>query len=319
MTKVIKMPIEIIEYIFLKIGRSSEVGPKEAYNFMIALGSHYFGPTDLALKLHRYKYKKYGSISSLKYYNDQNYRTNENNSIVDPFNQISLYLYNCSEITTLDNISRVHTLNLGYCKNIVDVSCLENVYDLMLNGCFQLKNFSNLGKVHRLDLVNCNIEQVDQLSNVHTLNLSKCYRAKVNKLNCHKLYLNGCAQVENVSNLGGCHELDLSGCILIDDVSRLASVHTLILDGCRNITDVSMLGRCHELDLSKCKKITDVSNLGGVHTLNLSSTNISDVSMLGHCHTLNLKKCYNLTNIRTLGNVFNLNTNWCLNIKKYNK
>ena len=225
------MPIEIIEKIFSTIGRLHPSGPEDAYNFILSLvhfGDNFHG---FSTSLKRYKYKKYNSANSIKYYTDSDYRLAESSSrsIVDTSTQISLCLYNCSCVTTVENISNVHTLNLGYCKNLIDVTCLGNIYDLMLNGCLQLKNFSNLGKVHRLDLVKCEIENVDDLGEVHTLNLSGCIN--VSDVNC--LSLNDCVKVKDVSNLGRCHTLDLSGCINVSlPLTGLFSVHDLIKDDC---------------------------------------------------------------------------------------
>jgi hypothetical protein len=89
------------------------------------------------------------------------------------------------------------------------------------------------------------------------------------------------ANVENLDALAGVHTLNLHGCWGITDVSALGGVHTLDLAGCWFITDVSALGGVHTLNLSECKGITDVSALGGVHTLNLSWCHvITDVSAL---------------------------------------
>ena len=249
MTTLNNMPIEIIEKIFSTIGRLHPSGPEDAYNFILSLfyftpegGGVYdvtvrglFGGSPPSEGLKRYRYKKYSLANSIKYYTDPEYRMNEASAVADTSTQISLCLYNCKCVTTVENISNVHTLNLGYCENLIDVTCLGNIYDLMLNGCKQLTNFSNLGKVYRLDLVKCNIEKVDDLGEVHTLNLSGCIN--VSDVNClssvHTLYLNDCVKVKDVSNLGRCHTLDLSGCINVSlPLTGLFSVHDLIKDDC---------------------------------------------------------------------------------------
>ena len=112
-----------------------------------------------------------------------------------------------SNLKDVPNIlGNVHTLNLGCCKEISDVSMLGNVYDLNLTCCDGITDFSKLYRVH-------------------TLNLSFC------------------KNITDVSNLSRVHKLSLHGCYNITDVSMLGNVHTLKLSGCTQITDVSMLGK----------------------------------------------------------------------------
>ena len=52
-----KMPIDIIELIFEKIGDGDCInGPDDAYNFIIALGKIYFGDNVIEI-MARYRYK----------------------------------------------------------------------------------------------------------------------------------------------------------------------------------------------------------------------------------------------------------------------
>ena len=55
-------------------------------------------------------------------------------------------------ITTL---SDVHTLDLGGCVNITDVSALSDVHTLNLSWCRNITDVSALGGVHTLDLSYC--------------------------------------------------------------------------------------------------------------------------------------------------------------------
>ena len=83
--------------------------------------------------------------------------------------------------------------------------------------------------------------------------------------------------------LGGVHTLHLRRCANITDVSALGGVHFLNLANSQ-VTDVSALGGVHTLNLSYCcPDVMDVSGLGGVHTLDLSycPTSITDRSALG--------------------------------------
>jgi hypothetical protein len=163
-----------------------------------------------------------------------------------------------------------------------------------------------------------NVENVDALAGVHTLNLSRCYRiADVSALGgVHTLVLSDCGGFTDVSALGGMHTLDLSNCWCIRDVSALGGVHTLNLSRCDGIRDVSALGGVHTLDLTGCIVVTDVSALGGVTTLNLSRCDrIKHVSALGGVHTLTLSKCDGITDISALGGVHTLDLSRCKGIR----
>ena len=126
-------------------------------------------------------------------------------------------------------------------------------------------NADALGEVHTLNLEGCLITDVRPLINVHTLNLSNCYR--------------------------------------ITDISPLKKVHTLYLSYCDKITEFSPLRNVHTLNLTGCIQITDVSIFKNVYNLNLSYTKIIDVRALGKVHTLDLSYCYYIKNVDALGNV----------------
>ena len=95
---------------------------------------------------------------------------------------------------------------------------------------FSLKmHIDDSSKQLRLDLSECEIEDVSTLQHVHRLEL-------MNNPN-----------IKEVSTLGNVHELHLDDCTGITDVSTLGNVHTLSLAGCTGITDVSALGNVHKL------------------------------------------------------------------------
>ena len=169
----------------------------------------------LYYKLYTYKniYIRLNKKYSLKYHEDEEFRTLVRSRVENPRNQLSLSLSNCHNITDVSALGRVHTLDLSNCGNITDVWDLGTVTNLNLSGC-------------------TNITDVSNLDGVHTLNLS----------NCHN--------ITDVYALGwGVHTLNLSGCTNITDVSTLDGVHTLNLSNCHNITDVSALDYVPNLTL----------------------------------------------------------------------
>ena len=117
----------------------------------------------------------------------------------DLFHQISGYLtiqmVSIHSVKNVNAFSRVHSLDLSYCRNITDVRALGSVHTLYLVSCDKITDVSSLGGVHTLNLSFCrNITDVSALGSVHTL------------------YLSQCSKVADVSALGGVHTLSLMGC-----------------------------------------------------------------------------------------------------------
>jgi hypothetical protein len=125
----------------------------------------------------------------------------------------------------------------------------RRVYSIILaNKNLSRKTVLMLSSVHSLDLSYCNIDDVSNLGNVHTL------------------ILRGCKNIRDVSSLGKNTILDLSWCN-ISNVSSLGNVHVLNLMGCFNVKDVSALGSVHTLIVTNLKNFIDISPLCGVHEL----------------------------------------------------
>ena len=194
------------------------------------------------LYLYNNSYIRLNRYYSIRYYEDEEFRTFVHSRVENPSNQLSLDLSECRNITDVSALGGVHTLNLRGCWHITDVSALGGVHTLTLRDCHNIPDVSALGGVHTLTLHCClNIRDVSALGGVHTLDLSRCY------------------DITDVSALGGVYTLDLSNCYNIEDVSALGGVHTLNLSGCYNITDVSALGDVDTLNLRGCMNITDES------------------------------------------------------------
>ena len=115
-------------------------------------------------------------------------------------------------------------LNLRLCPDITDVNNLEGVHTLDLSCCFNLLEISKLTDIQVLALSLNNITDVSALGGVHKLNLG------------------GCPNIMDVSALGGVHTLNLCRCRNITDVSCLSGVHTMNLTYCYNITGMDALG-----------------------------------------------------------------------------
>ena len=123
----------------------------------------------------------------------------------------------CNNVTNVDisTLGSVRNLTLDYCPYVTDVSCLFNVHTLVLTclprisdvrnlevvpnlticKCLNLVDYSNLGTAHTLSIIQCPIESVENLKNVHTLSLKCCHMIhddSIRSLNNPNLIINKC-------------------------------------------------------------------------------------------------------------------------------
>ena len=80
----------------------------------------------LRIEQKKYCYLNLNKESSLKFYEDEMFRDIINNLVKYPRRQISLDLFEAS-IVDVSALGNVHTLDLAYCKSLVDASALKKV------------------------------------------------------------------------------------------------------------------------------------------------------------------------------------------------
>ena len=90
---------------------------------------------------------------SLKYYDDEAFRTVVHSRVENPSKQLSLNLSECSNITDVSALGGVHTLDLSECKKITDVSALGAVHTLNLRDCSNITDVSALSNVYTINLI----------------------------------------------------------------------------------------------------------------------------------------------------------------------
>ena len=71
--------------------------------------------------------------------------------------------FRCSNISYVNALGGVYTLNLSSCKNIRDVSALGGVHSLNLSSCSNIRNVSALGGVHSLNLSRCSYISISSI------------------------------------------------------------------------------------------------------------------------------------------------------------
>ena len=229
----------------------------------------------------------------------------------------SLNLYHCGQLKNVTASGfRPHTLNLGACEKLSDLSGLggTHIHDLDLSGNAHLTDVSMLYNVYSLNLNGCtNIVDVSALGSVHTIHMAVTTHFR--EWDLHKVERNAHREMKivNVAAFAGAHSVDLRGCTRVVDVSALAGVPHLKLKCCTRLKNVTGLGNRPALDLSggvygSNKALEDVSSLGGVGDLNLAYCRaVEDVSALGTADALNLSHCTAVKDVSSLGSVANIN------------
>ena len=104
------------------------------------------------LYLYNNSYIRLNRNYSIRYYEDEEFRTLVHSRVENPSNQLSLDLSECRNITDVSALGGVHTLSLSGCWNITDVSALGGVHTLDLEGCDSITDVSSLNNVPNLTL-----------------------------------------------------------------------------------------------------------------------------------------------------------------------
>ena len=116
--------------------------------------------------------------------------------------------------------------------HVVSLALQEWVHDLNLSGCKKITNVNNLGNIHKLNLDKCCISDVSELGNVHELILSNTYVHDVSKLmNVHTLNLDKCYCISGTSSLYGTRCLSMcDGFNGVKDIGNLRKLEILEID-----------------------------------------------------------------------------------------
>lgn len=209
--------------------------------------------------------------------------------------------------TLHDIFEGVYYVDLGYAKELTDITALKNIPIVKMSCCTDLT---------KIDILSHNKDLSEQMVNTNYLDLN-WYNNTEDCININSfISLEYCTAITDFSSLKGIMHINLSGCAQITnaDLIHLSDTKTLNLSDCHLITDVSMLSHLDGLDISKCPYIEDVSPLLKLHTLKLHCCRITDVSALGKLNNLDLSCCDYITDVSALGKVGKLDLSNCDNI-----
>ena len=101
---------------------------------------------------------------------------------LSPFRDVpfeSLELPHCSYIgnASVQHLRRVKKLNISFCFDVTDVSCLSDLEALIIYGNHGVTDVSALGRLRYLDISCCdNIRDFDAVTDVPTIIMDGCWR-----------------------------------------------------------------------------------------------------------------------------------------------
>ena len=299
-----------------------------------------------------YKKEEYVTTLALSKINDLDFSNMQIDDLdgIDLFT--NLYKLNLSnnnlkekDLKELLKLNQLYSLNLANSSKIKDVSILKDSMELInlnLSGNEGIKGYENIETLLDLDLSNCDLQKVKQISNIPelaSLNVSENEKIKDwNSLkeleNLYSLKAEECniEDISQIANLNQINQLELAKNNITDiiQIGNLKKLTYLDLSQ-NNITDFSKIEEIKEINedeeyypslalvLEDCsiKDISLFNSLTNVYYLDLSNNDISDLSAFynNSVYELDLSGNKNLKNIQYLNNLENL---YCLYLEDCN-
>ena len=289
-------------------------------------------------KIRNYIYENYHSdlykINNKYYLNTSNINyldfskmnlTNDDLDDIKYFEGLHSLLLNDNKVTDISPLSTLKQLayiDLSNNKNIKGYSKLKVLTTLNLENC----NISNLEDLTNLKITNLNISNNDisyintNKDTINTINASKTKLNSVsnfvnyNNLISLDISSNNITSLEGIENLINLEDLNLSSNKISDYslLNNMSNLNSLSLSN-SNINDISMFNnkKLYYLDLSN-NNITDLSDTNlDVSYLILSNNKINDYSNLNNIDTLDLtnSSIKNIEVLKTIPSVYELNLN----------
>jgi hypothetical protein len=240
--------------------------------------------------------------------------------------------------------SKVVVLNLGYCQEINDLSCLRNVgslHRIILTSLPNIKDVTMLGYVKYVFIKDCPIESLKGLKMVRHLLLEKCDELSSlngieNNVYCSVAY---CKKIKNISALSHCRKISFR----TDHISwfnrhfhlnqaKLHCSHILLshpglarfntkfrwnpfmvcLSECHTLVEVERLKTIPVVHIRFCHRLVHISNgLGGNQKVILENCDmLSDISCLSTVPVVQIHDCLRISDYSCLASVKELRVSW---------
>jgi hypothetical protein len=159
------------------------------------------------------------------------------------FTKICLNEYYSGDISFCENVSQLYLWN---CTEIVSVQCVKNVPYLYITGCARISDFSCLGSQRYLVIDNC-----QGLCDADTQNFGKILSLEI--VNCYHIF--------RLLNLTHNRFLQLCNCGKLIEVRLTGHDYVKVRIGsCSLLTELNISGKVYQLSIHHCLKL-DKNNL----------------------------------------------------------
>eukprot|EP00040_Diaphanoeca_grandis_P014686 m.74652 g.74652 ORF g.74652 m.74652 type:complete len:722 (-) comp24684_c1_seq1:101-2266(-) len=169
-----------------------------------------------------------------------------------------------AQLSMLPHFGRLQSLTLNECDDVVDVSAIATVPNLVFNRCNGLRDLRPLAYVQSMEIAWClNVSNVSVLTNVTTLIIDRCPKVSVldglggGKL--EHLILRKCRNIRDLSGLNGTKmkSLVLEQMHNVSDLSPLVGLEKLTVKECPQIKDIGAITCVPQVTFIRCRNIVD--------------------------------------------------------------
>lgn len=217
------------------------------------------------------------------------------------------------DIPSLDELRglEIDTLYINGCKNITNLSILENHIRKISLKCTSAVNFYPLRRCEEVDIAGSSVINLEGLEHIRKLNISNCtfLRSLPDFSSLEEINLNSCVRIEKLFPISRAKKVNI-GWLDTKDVSFLSSVEELDMRKCFRVKDLNF-PNIKKLNINECILVENVNNVNReIEELDISETNISSLSF-SNLIKLNCANCKKLLSLPSGLRVSELDVSGC--------
>lgn len=259
-----------------------------------------------------------------------------------------LALLSCHAIENIASLHGIYNLSLANCPKICDISPLGNHHRLVIQDCsYDLHGYESLTNIPHIQLVNCNINDLNILKNSKTISLVGCPLVEdvAPFKNARKVIINNCPNIKNLLELKNVPNLTIiAGSMNSEDLREVNSYHFTLklstfevshynlfsnikvltiqpdqnLATCINNGQVKFFEKLQSLTIEKNFFLRCANGLGIIPIVKLlDCSQLTNIDGLGQNREVELRSCPLITDVRSLSRVSIVTIVKCDKIEDY--
>lgn len=178
--------------------------------------------------------------------------------------------------------------------------------------------FNNKLIVLELDLTNIDniiLDCISDMKNLNILSLINYNGVSIpSLLNIKELYVQGCNNIETLSNSPSIVLLNIYMCNVIKQI-LLSNLEELSIANCDNIENIDNLENIIKLDITNCNKLKKITNFSKLKILYIyKCDNLEIISQMDNLNILDINNCKYIISLRHIPEIIELYINNCNNL-----